>query len=85
MTDTEFSGNWLTNSFTTVVLPEPEPPAIPMTNMLLKFLILSLSKYDGAKIGVLLKCESFNAVNFECLIIYVVWFSYFCAKLSSKQ
>ena len=34
MTDTELSGNCLTNSLTTVVFPEPEPPAIPMTNII---------------------------------------------------
>ena len=37
MTDTEFSGSWLTSSLTTVVFPEPEPPAIPMTNIILWF------------------------------------------------
>ena len=37
MTDTEFSGSWLTSSLTTVVFPEPEPPAIPITNIILSF------------------------------------------------
>ena len=41
MTDTELSGNWLTNSLTTVVFPEPEPPAIPMTNIFFSFKLFS--------------------------------------------